>query len=72
MIDGKYRTFNEKNKAEDIRCSSCNKPLWNRWWWMNYRLNALRHAARAARDGRWSAAWFWLRKFDARAFVKGI
>jgi hypothetical protein len=72
LIDGKYATFTEQWKAEDTRCSSCNKPLYSRWWWMTYRLNNLRNAARCARAGQWRGAWHWLRTFDARRFVKGI
>jgi hypothetical protein len=71
-LDPKYRTFTEQWRGEDTRCSSCNKPLWNRWAEMRWRLMPLRWAVGDARRGQWKAAWLHLRQFRPVMFVRGL
>lgn len=71
-LDPKYRSFSEQWKAEDTRCTSCNRPLHNPWFWRRWHFGNLTHASHAAKRREWSAALHWLRSFDLRGLVKGV
>ena len=61
-----YRTYTERWRYEDTRCTSCGKPLYNRWRELRWSLKPLRDALERARHRKWGVAWWLLRRWSPR------